>query len=83
MLKIVPPDELMAAAMELAAEIAAKPPHALRLAKMLYRQGLRATNLREFLDTCAAFQALCHYTADHIEAVKALLERRAGTYTGR
>jgi enoyl-CoA hydratase/carnithine racemase len=82
-LKVVPPDRLMATAMELAAEIAAKPPHALRLAKMLYRQGLRATNLRDFLDTCAAFQALCHHTADHIEAVKALLERRPGTYTGR
>jgi enoyl-CoA hydratase/carnithine racemase len=82
-LKVVPPDQLMAAAMELAGHIAAKPPHALRLAKMLYRQGLRATNLRDFLDTSAAFQALCHHTEDHIEAVKALLERRAGTYTGR
>src|SRR5438046_3047798 len=77
-LKVVPADRLMPTALELAREIAAKPPHALRLAKMLYRQGLRATNLRDFLETCAAFQALCHHTADHLEAVKALLERRNG-----
>ena len=82
-LKVVPPDRLMPAALELAAEIASKPPHALRLAKMLYRQGMRATNLRDFLDSCAAFQALCHHTADHLEAVRALLERRPGTYSGR
>lgn len=50
---------------------------------MLYRQGLGATSLRDFPDTCAAFQALCHHTADHIEAVKGLLERRAGSYTER
>jgi enoyl-CoA hydratase/carnithine racemase len=82
-LKVVPPDRLMPVALELAAEIASKPPHALRLAKMLYRQGMRATNLRDFLDSCAAFQALCHHTADHLEAVRALLERRHGTYSGR
>jgi len=82
-LRVVPADRLMPTALELAREIATKPPHALRLAKMLYRQGLRATNLRDFLETCAAFQALCHHTADHLEAVKALLERRTGTYTGR
>jgi enoyl-CoA hydratase/carnithine racemase len=69
--------------MELATEIARKPPHTLRLAKILYRQGLRATNLRDFLDTCAAFQALCHHTEGHMEAVRALLEKRPGTFCGR
>ena len=82
-LKVVPPDRLMPVTLELAAEMAGKPPHALRLAKLLYRQGLRASSLRDFLDSCAAFQALCHHTADHLEAVRALLERRRGTYTGR
>jgi len=82
-LKVVPPDQLMQATLELAAEIASKPPHALRLAKLLYRQGFRASSLRDFLDSCAAFQALCHHTADHLEAVRALLERRRGTYSGR
>lgn len=82
-LKVVSPDQLMPAAMELAAEIAGKPPQTVRLAKVLYRHGLRASNLRDFLDTSAAFQALCHHTADHVEAVRALLEKRVGTYRGR
>lgn len=82
-LKVVPPEQLMPAAMELAAEIARKPPHTVRLAKILFRQGMRTTNIRDFLDTCAAFQALCHHTEDHMEAVRALLEKRSGTYRGR
>ncbi len=82
-LKVVPAAQLMPATMELAREIARKPPHTLRLAKILYRQGMRATNIRDFLDTCASFQALCHHTEDHMEAVHALLEKRTGTYKGR
>ena len=82
-LAVVPAAQLLPAAMELAQEMGRKPPHTLRLAKVLYRQGLRATNLRDFLDTCAAFQAMCHHTEDHLEAVRALLERRTGTYKGR
>jgi enoyl-CoA hydratase/carnithine racemase len=82
-LKVVPPEQLMLTAMELAREIASKPPHTLRLAKVLYRQGMRSTNIRDFLDTCAGFQALCHHTEDHMEAVRALLEKRPGVYLGR
>ncbi len=82
-LKVVPADQLMSATMALAREIASKPPHTIRLAKLLYRQGMRATNLRDFLDTCAAFQALCHHTEDHMEAIHALLEKRTGTFRGR
>jgi enoyl-CoA hydratase/carnithine racemase len=81
-LTVVPAAQLRETAMALAVEIARKPPHASRLAKLLYRQGLRATNLRDFLDTCAAFQALCHHTEDHVEAVRALLEKRPGTFRG-
>jgi enoyl-CoA hydratase/carnithine racemase len=82
-LKVVPRDQLMPTVMALAAEIASKPPHTVRLTKILYRHGLRATNLRDFLDTCAAFQALCHHTEDHLEAVRALLAKRSATYRGR
>lgn len=81
-LKVVPKERLRSTALEMAAEIAAKPPQTLRLAKILYRQGMRATNLRDFLDTCAAFQALCHHTEDHPEAVHALLQKRRGIYRG-
>ena len=69
-LKVVSPAKLMPATMVLAAEIARKPPVTIRLAKLLYRQGLRAANLPDFLELSAAFQALCHHTEEHIEAVR-------------
>lgn len=81
-LKVVPSGELMRVTMELAADIASKPPVTVRLAKLLYRQGLRAVNLDDFLDLSASFQALCHHTNDHLEAVRALLEKRTGRYVG-
>lgn len=81
-LKVVPSAELMRVTMELAADIASKPPVTVRLAKLLYRQGLRAVNLGDFLDLSASFQALCHHTDDHLEAVRALLEKRTGRYVG-
>jgi enoyl-CoA hydratase/carnithine racemase len=81
-LRVVPAADLMRVTMELAAAIASKPPITVRLAKLLYRQGLRAANLGDFLDLSAAFQALCHHTGDHQEAVRALLEKRPGRYAG-
>jgi enoyl-CoA hydratase/carnithine racemase len=81
-LKVTPAADLMRATMELATEIASKPPVTIRLAKLLYRQGLRARGLGDFLELSAAFQALCHHTDDHREAVRALLEKRAGRYHG-
>ena len=81
-LKVVPSAELMRVTLELAADIASKPPVTVRLAKLLYRQGLRAVNLGDFLDLSASFQALCHHTDDHLEAVRALLEKRMGRYVG-
>jgi enoyl-CoA hydratase/carnithine racemase len=50
--------------------------------KSLLRQSL-AADLHGFLDYCAALQAICHATEDHIEAVGALLEKRTPTFKGR
>ena len=79
--KVVAPDDLMPAALALAARIAANPPRALRLTKRLLRE---AQNLRmnDVLELSAAFQAIAHETSDHREAVDAFLEKRAAVFTG-
>ena len=81
-LKSVPPEKLMAEARALAEVIAAKPPRAVRQAKRLLRAG-EATDILNFLELAAANQALAHATADHIEAVKAFIEKRKPEFKGR
>ncbi|NOY14210.1 MAG: enoyl-CoA hydratase [Deltaproteobacteria bacterium] len=81
LLEIVAPDRLLVRARELAAQIAAKPPHAVRLNKRLLTLGQRQ-QLPDFLDQCAAFQGMSHHQADHLEAVNAFLEKRPATFDG-
>jgi enoyl-CoA hydratase/carnithine racemase len=80
-LEVVPPEKLLEAAHALAADIAAKPPIALRLTKRLMKLAQRA-DLPDFLEMSSAFQAVSHHTSDHDEAVNAFLEKRKGLYTG-
>jgi enoyl-CoA hydratase/carnithine racemase len=68
--------------LELAASIAARPPVTARMIKTLFRQSL-SSHLHDFLDNCAAMQAICHSTEDHMEAVSSILDKRAPTYKGR
>lgn len=81
-LEVVAPEELMTRTVELAGQIAAKPPQALRLTKRLMKLAQRA-ELPDFLEMCASFQAMAHHTSDHLEAVSAFLEKRDGQYEGR
>lgn len=78
---VVPAALLMEEAQKLAAKIAAQPPQALRLAKTLLRQGQTAS-YDTIMEMSAAAQALMHHTADHAEGVDAILEKRAGVFTG-
>ena len=80
-LECVEPDALMTRAGELARHIAARPPITARMLKSLLRQSLSA-GLHDFLDNCAALQAICHTTEDHMEAVSALLDKREPTFRG-
>ena len=79
--RVVPADELMETAMSMAGKIAAMPPHALRLTKRMIRQGEGMT-YDAALDLSASTQPLMHLTADHIEGLDALLEKRDATFTG-
>jgi enoyl-CoA hydratase/carnithine racemase len=82
LLEVVEPDELMPRVRELARQIAAKPPQALRLTKRMMKMAQRS-ELPDFLDLCACFQAMAHQTADHHEAVEAFLEKRTPAYKGK
>lgn len=79
--RVVPHDSLMDEAMALADRIAAQPPHALRLAKMLLRQG-REASYEALLEMSASAQALSHLTDDHLEGVAAHLEKRPPNFKG-
>ena len=80
--RVVAHDSLMDEALTTAAQVAAQPPQALRMAKTLLRQG-RDTTFDQMLEMSAAMQALAHLTEDHQEGVAAVLEKRPGDFTGR
>lgn len=79
--RVVPADQLMDEALKLAEKIAQQPPHALRLAKTLLKQG-QTTSYDTLLEMSAAAQAISHLTEDHMEGVDALLEKRAPVFKG-
>jgi len=80
-LEVTAPGALLARAAALAADMAAKPPQALRLAKRLLKAAQKQ-ELAEHLDLCAAFQGMCHNTHDHLEALAAFTEKRPAVYSG-
>ena len=79
--RVVTPDALMEEAAALAAKVAKMPPHALRQAKNLMRQG-RGVGYDTALEMAANAQALMHQTADHEEGVAALLDKREPRFEG-
>jgi len=74
-------DTLMETALKLAARIATKPPAALRMAKRLLQMG-QQLSLPQLLEQSAAYQALCHHTRDHAEALAAMFEKRPPRFSG-
>ena len=80
--RVVPAGDVLAEAQALAQRIAANPPQTLRLVKRLLREAQHA-RLPEVLQLSAAFQALAHETADHREALAALVDKRPATFTGK
>jgi enoyl-CoA hydratase/carnithine racemase len=81
LLEVVEPEALMARVLEIAGQIAGKPPQALRYAKRLLKAAQR-TELRDYLDLCAILQGVCHNTDDHPEAVKAFFDKRSPDFRG-
>jgi len=79
--KVVAPEALMDAALELAGRIAVNPPSALRMTKRLIKES-EHSRLDSLLEMSASMQALAHQTKDHEEAVNAIIEKRAPVFTG-
>jgi enoyl-CoA hydratase len=79
--KVVPPGELLAAAKEIAVEIAKRAPLAVRLAKMSLNAS-SAAPLPVGLDFEIVAQTVLNSTADMKEGMTAFLEKRAAKYRG-
>ena len=80
--KIVPLDQLMIEAQELANRVARQPPDVLRMTKVLLRTA-QTNELDTVLEMSAAMQGIAHHTEDHVEAVDAFFEKRPGDFKGR
>ena len=79
--RVVPHDDLLSEAKALADRISAQPPHALRHAKNLLRQG-QQISYDSALEMAANTQAMMHTTQDHAEGVAALIEKRTPDFKG-
>ncbi len=66
--RVVPHNELLSAATELAERITKNPPHALRMAKRLLQES-RAGLLESTLGMAAAMQPLAHHDAEHQQRI--------------
>lgn len=80
--RVVPHDQLMPTAFELAGRIAANPPHVLRWTKRLLKESHHA-QLDTILNMAASYQAMAHRTEDHAEALAAMMEKRRAHFKGR
>lgn len=79
--KVVPPEELMPAAMELASRLAQGPTQSLSLIKYMVHKSMEM-NLKDSLGMARIALGLCHETKDHKEAVQAFLEKRPPKFIG-
>lgn len=82
LLEVTEPDRLLPRAREIAGQIAAKPPLAVRYAKRALRLA-QNQNVEAHLESCASFQAALQKTDDHLEALSAFFDKRNGEFKGR
>ena len=79
--RVVPAEELMTRAKELAQKIAANPPISVELAKRVMWERIRS-QLREAMLFESYAQGVCRNTQDQKEAVKAFMEKREPVFKG-
>ncbi len=80
--RVVPEEEVMKVARELADRIARGPSLAVRLTKQAFRRGLHGT-LEQQIEWETYTQYLCINMEDHKEAFRAFLEKRPPEFKGR
>jgi enoyl-CoA hydratase/carnithine racemase len=81
LMEVVESTQLLPRALEIATEMAAKPPRSLRMTKRLLKAAQRL-ELKDLLDMSASMQAISHQTDDHREAVDAFLDKRSPSFKG-
>ena len=79
--KVVPPDQLMPAAREIALRMAHGPTVAIGLTKRALNKSV-ASDLEGVLEYESYLQELAGGTSDHVEAVRAFFEKRKPVYRG-
>jgi enoyl-CoA hydratase/carnithine racemase len=80
--EVVPEGDLMTAARRKADQIAQNAPLAVRLTKVAAYQAQHMT-LEQALLTAAGYQGIVQNSADHLEGVRALLEKRKPAFEGK
>ncbi|HXC38235.1 MAG TPA: enoyl-CoA hydratase/isomerase family protein [Burkholderiales bacterium] len=80
--RLVPREQVLPTAMELATRLAAGPTRTLGLTKRLYHRSLDGTNLASMFNEETASQSLNATTQDRIEGVKAFVENRPPNFSG-
>ena len=73
--QVVPHDQLLATAHDMADRIAVNPGATLRMTKRLLRES-ETSNFDSLLEMSAGFQAIAHKSSQHEEAVMAFIEKR-------
>jgi enoyl-CoA hydratase len=80
--RVVPADDLVASAIETAADIARNSPFAVRMTKQVLAANVDAPSLRAAVELENRTQILCTRTDDFVEAFAAFREKRAPGFTG-
>ncbi len=76
------PDDLMTVAMALANKMASMPPLAVQYTKQAVNQQVKTALMQSF-DIATAFELVTLLSADHVEAVSAITEKRNPMFEGR
>lgn len=80
--KVVPPEQLMATAHELAMKLAHGPTKAIGLTKRALNKSI-SSDLETVLEYESYLQEIAGATADHVEAVRAFFEKRKPAFKGK
>ncbi|MEO8298350.1 MAG: enoyl-CoA hydratase-related protein [Burkholderiales bacterium] len=80
--RVVPPEQLLDVAWQLARSIAANAPLPQQMAKRAVHQGTEG-NVRDALARETAFQNICYDTEDGREGMRAFIEKRPPVFKGR
>jgi 2-(1,2-epoxy-1,2-dihydrophenyl)acetyl-CoA isomerase len=81
-MKVVPPDQLMDEAMELASRLAQGPTRAIGMIKRMLNRSFDS-DLETALETEASMQGIAVSTPDVVEGITSFLQKRPPTFTGK